>query len=69
MSKGALTITENGVDFINTNECTNCNHNKVCKYRENMDKAWENLVSNSIANVPVEIRFLCKYASYSYTTR
>lgn len=68
MSKGALSVTENGVDFININECANCNHDKVCKYKEKMNKAWEELVTNSIANVPVEIRFHCKYASYSCPT-
>ena len=68
MSNGALPVIENGVEFFNTSECTNCNHNKVCKYRENINKAWENLVTNSIANVPAEVRFRCKFASYSYST-
>lgn len=67
MSKGALSLSQNGTDFINVTECKKCIHTDVCKFKENMNKAWENLSTNSIANVPAEIKMHCKYASYSST--
>lgn len=68
MSKGAsFSYSQYGVDFINVTECKDCIHTNVCKFKESMNKAWENLSTNSIANVPAEIKMHCKYASYSAT--